>query len=435
MLGAGISGLVAAAELERLGHDVTIWDPAIRAGGKLRTGDIAGVAVDEGAESMLVRVPEGSELARSLGLTLIHPATTQASLLVSGRLRPLPAGTVLGVPTSLRGLLPVLGPLGVARAAADLVLPATPGPPGPPGPDRTVGELVSARVGRRVVERLVDPLLGGVYAGRADDLAVSMVAPTLVDPGRSLLRTAAARRAAAPATGPVFGSVAGGLGGLAATLAGSLGVQWRLGTAVRRLVRASEGFSVEGEPVDGVVLAVPGAPAARLLRGFVADENLPVLPYASVAIVTLVLSAPPPLAGSGFLVAAGEHRMVKGVTLVSQKWGWDAEAPVVVRASVGRYGQIGDLAHDDTELAFLAAAELAEITGFRGRVLARRVTRWDAALPQYRPGHLRRTEALRRALPPGVVVAGAAYDGVGIPACIRSGRAAARGLDATLVGH
>lgn len=429
VVGAGVSGLVAARDLEQAGHEVTVWDPAPRPGGKLRASQIAGVSVDEGAESLLVRAPEGVELADSLGLALVHPATMGARLLVGGRLQLLPAATLLGVPTSLRGLRPVLGAAGVARAAVDLIAPAL-----PVAADPTVAELVGTRLGRRVIDRLVDPLLGGVYAGSADDLAVSMAAPVLRDPGRSLLRTARARRPAPGGDGPVFGSVAGGLGALASALAASLEAQWRLGTAVRRLSAGTGGFTVEGEQFDAVVLAVPGAPAARLLRGLVPDAVLPVVPYASVAIVTLVLSEPPPLAGSGFLVAAGERRVVKAVTLFSQKWGWAPDLPVVVRASVGRYGEGADLVRDDVELAGVVAAEICDITGFRGRVLASRLTRWEAALPQYRPGHPERTLALRRSLPARLVVAGAAYDGVGIPACIRSGRSAARDLCEALVG-
>jgi oxygen-dependent protoporphyrinogen oxidase len=125
---------------------------------------------------------------------------------------------------------------------------------------------------------------------------------------------------------------------------------------------------------------------------------------------------------------------VKAVTLFSQKWGWAPDLPVVVRASVGRYGEGADLVRDDVELAGVVAAEICDITGFRGRVLASRLTRWEAALPQYRPGHPERTLALRRSLPARLVVAGAAYDGVGIPACIRSGRSAARDLCEALVG-
>jgi oxygen-dependent protoporphyrinogen oxidase len=426
VVGAGVAGLTAARVLAEAGLDVTVREASGQPGGKLRTTPLAGQPLDEGAESFLVRVPDGVELAAELGLALRHPVTEGAGVVVDGRLRALPTGTVLGVPTRLTGLTGVLGVTGVARAAADLVLPA-----GHRLDEPTVGELVRARMGDRVADRLVEPLLGGVYAGHADLLGVRAVAPALAGPGRSLLRTARAGRGT-PRPGPVFGTVAGGMGGLVQALAATPRVQLRTGRPVRRLGRHGTGWLVDGEATEGVVLAVPAGSVARLLTDIIGDDAATETRYASVAVIALALSSPPPVSGSGFLVPPREGRMVKAVTLHSQKWG--TGEPWLVRASVGRYGEQDDLGRSDGELAGVAAAELAQLTGWHGRVLASRVSRWDGALPQYLPGHGERVAALRAVLPPGLALAGAGFDGVGVPACIRSGRAAARLLLDLLMG-
>src|SRR6185437_4951377 len=168
VVGGGIAGLAAAYEL-RDRAEVILLESTDQVGGKLRTSEIAGVPVDEGAESMLARVPEAVGLAREIGCDIVHPATSSASIWVGDHLRPLPTGTVLGVPTTPGPLLRsrILSPSGVLRAGADLVLPRTRLPDDP-----AVGEYVRARVGPQIVDRLVDPLLGGVYAGRADELGL-----------------------------------------------------------------------------------------------------------------------------------------------------------------------------------------------------------------------------------------------------------------------
>ncbi len=427
VVGAGIAGLAAARALAEAGAEVVVLERSGRVGGALRTTPIDGVPVEEGADAFLVRVPHAADLAHSVVGELVHPTTGTAAVLAGGRLRPLPAGTILGVPSSLGSVRGMLSPLGLARAALDRVLPAS-----DLGEDPAVGALVRARLGAQVLDRLVDPLLGGVYAGAADGLSVAMTAPQLTAPGRSLLATVAGRR---PSTsdGPVFGSVPGGIGGLPAAVAAELDV--RLETAVTGLEPAASGWTLLTGPAgrqqrlaaDAVVLACPAGPAARLLDGLV--PTTPDTAYASVGIVTLVY--PPGTdtpALSGVLVAPSERRTVKAVTFVGRKWGHAPDAPVVVRASVGRYGQEADLQRPDVELAGVAAAEVGAIAGLRGRPVASRVSRWGGALPQYAPGHRQRVAALRATLPAGIAVAGAAYDGVGIPACIRSGQDAAAAL-------
>ena len=439
VVGAGIAGLAAAHAVAaaNVDVDVTVVDGAQQVGGKLRTSSVAGLDVDEGAESFLVRVPEALDLARAVGLggDVVHPATTSASVWARGMLRPLPPRTLLGVPSSVGSLRGVLSASEAARVALDAVWPRT-----PVGDDVAVGALVARRMGRAVVDRLVDPLLGGVYAGRAHDLSVRATMPQLDVRQRSLM---AAVRAATPATSsavPVFGSVRGGMGRLAAATAGATGASFVMGRLVRRIERTSGGFRVVHGPTideqaldaDAVVVAVPASAAARLLTDVAATAaaELASIDYASVALVTTAWrrSDTRPMHGSGYLVPPASGHPVKAVTFSSAKWAHlDAGDVVVARCSFGRYGESRDLQRDGEELVRLAAHELRSTVGFAGDPVAARVTRWGGGLPQYTVGHVDRVRRIRAAVAavPGLAVCGAAYDGVGIPACIRTGREAA----------
>ena len=441
IVGGGIAGLSAAHEVRRLRPDahVVVLEQSAQVGGKLRSSEVGGVLVDEGADSLLRRVPYALELAQQVGLgdELIAPSTGAASVWTRGALRPLPAGTLLGVPTDLSALARsgLLTGRGLNRVPLDLVLPGA-----PVEDDVAVGQLVARRLGREVVDRLVDPLLGGVYAGRADDLSLHATLPQLAGPAarfRSLLLAARAARPTSSA-GPVFAGLPGGLGRLPAAVARASEAEVRLGTMVRGLSRTERGWRLvtgsAAEPgellVDAVVLAVPAAPAARLLHDVAphAAAEIGLTPYASVGIVTLVLDGPTPGSGSGYLVPAVEGRTTKAVTFTSRKWRHDAGGPAVVRTSVGRAGDAATLQRDDDELVAVVLAEMSEAIGPLPPLRAARVTRWGGGLPQYGVGHLDRVRSARGVLSalPGLAVAGAAYDGVGVPACVGSGRAAAR---------
>lgn len=425
VVGGGIAGLAAAYEL-RDRAEVILLESTGQVGGKLRTSEIAGVPVDEGAESMLARVPEAVGLAREIGCDIVHPATSSASIWVHHRLRPLPTGTVLGVPTTPGPLVRsrILSPWGVLRAGADLVLPST-----RLSEDPAVGEYVRARVGAQIVDRLVDPLLGGVYAGRADELSLQATVPQLVPAlrRRSLIQGARAVRPP-QSDAPVFATVPDGLGAFAAALRDRCSTDVRFGHAVRELRRTPEGWQVDDIAADAVILAVPAAAARRILADVApyASALLGGVPYASVAIATFAYRSVDLPTGSGFLVPPSERRLIKAATFSSRKWAHlDRDGLAIVRCSAGRAGDEQDLQRDDDELTGVLAAELGEATGVHARPVAVRLTRWGGALPQYLPGHLDRVAGIRASLPDGVSVCGAAYDGVGVPACIRSARAAA----------
>lgn len=433
VVGGGISGLAAAWALRDVAT-VTVLETSDRVGGKLRAGSIADVDVDEGAEMVLARRPEAVELIRAVGLgdDLVHPRTTAAQVLVDGALHPLPGGTVLGVPTDPAPFVGILDTADLARIEAE--------PHGSYPPvvdDVAVGALVRQRLGDPVVDRLVDPLLGGVYAGRADRLSLQATVPGLaaelaVD--GSLVR--AARRAAEAARGgegPVFASVRGGLGRLPEAVAEASRAAVRLRTTARLLERTATGWRVitgpTTEPVAfdaaAVVLAVPAPAAARLLAPHVATEALATVELASTALVTWAFARTSLPAASGVLVPAGEGRFVKAVTWSSQKWEHLDGGVTVLRASVGRAGDVADLQRSDDELAALALEDVRALGGPAGEPLQWRVTRWGGGLPQYAPGHLSLVARLRSGLPSGLAVCGAVYDGVGVPACIASGYSAA----------
>jgi oxygen-dependent protoporphyrinogen oxidase len=357
----------------------------------------------------------------------------------------MPAGTLMGLPSDPAVLRGVLTADEVARVSRDTDLPGD-----PPGEDVSVGAWVTERVGRPVVERLVDPLLGGVYAGRADQLSLAATIPQLPRDERSLL--AAVRRAMppTPSTEPVFATVTSGLGSLPSHLAAAVtaaGGSFVTARAVRRLEQTPTGWRVVHGPTtdeqaidtDGVVVAVPAAPAARLLADAVplAAAGLGSIEAASMAIITTAWRAvdAPRLDSSGYLVPAVYGRPVKAVTFSSVKWAHLARRDlVIVRGSIGRHGDVSDLQRDDSELVAAAAAELTSFAGFTGTPIDARVSRWGGGLPQYAVGHPRRVAAIKAAVEavPGLAVCGATYEGVGVPACIRTGQAAAAQIAAGL---
>lgn len=331
----------------------------------------------------------------------------------------------------------VLSDEGLHRIERDTDLPRT-----EVGDDVAVGEYVAARLGREVVDRLVEPLLGGVYAGDAYRISMRSAVPQLFEAARThdslteAVREIQAKAAAAQQTGPVFTGIQGGVGQLPLAVAESVrarGGEIRLNTVVQGLRRTADGWEVviDGrvEEADAVVVAAPAPVAAGLLstESPEAAAELRSVEYASMALITLAyrradVTLPE---GSGFLVPPVDGRTIKASTFASQKWGWIAdENPdvVVLRTSVGRYGETAILEREDAGLVDVSRHDLREATGLDATPLDTRVTRWTDGLPQYPVGHHARVARIREHVGklPGLAVCGAAYDGVGIPACIAS---------------
>ncbi len=415
VIGGGIAGLTSALRLAQAGKKVTLIEGSRHLGGKLRTVD----GWEAGAENFLMRDPAGGpsaavRLVKELGLEdeLRHPEPLKAGLYVNGQLRPLPTGTLLGIP----------GPQAALETIATVT--ATDTDSGKPvlASDAAVGKLVRERFGAEVVDRLVDPLLGGVYAGRADELSIAATMPGLY---QHLLHehTLAAAVAKAMANSKahqqkhVFGTVASGLSTLVNAIAQRL-PSIKTGVPVRSLSEVD---------ADGIVLALPGSKARRLLEPRIAAE-LGDLPYASVGLVTAEFPRFDVPELTGFLVPATEGLAIKAATFFTQKWAHLAGEHVRVRLSLGRAGEPEALQHDDADLTKRALHDLETVLGALPKPVRTRVDRWGGGLPQYAPGHVDRVARARALLPGNIALAGAAYDGVGIPACIASGERAAQSL-------
>jgi oxygen-dependent protoporphyrinogen oxidase len=442
VIGGGISGLAAAKFLADAGQDVVVLEASPQVGGKLKTGSIAGIAMDLGAESVLARRPEAVGLIEAVGLgeDVIAPVTTAASVRVGGALHPLPRMTMLGIPADLQAARDS-GALSEAALAALAAEPGLPGLP-PMVEDVAVGLLVRERLGDEVADRLVEPLLGGVYAGRANDLSLRATIPALAGAladGGSLIH--AAQRVTDTGThdpgkdGPVFASLRGGIGRLPTQLARRLNV--RTNVTVRALERTVTGFRLvcgsvpESEVIEAeaVVVALPASKAARLLTDVApaASSELAEVELASMALTTFAFRDIDLFDGSGVLVGAREGLAVKAITVSSQKWPMQSEGLTLLRASVGRAGETEILQREDADLVALVRRDLRAILGITAEPIDTVVTRWGGGLPQYAVGHVDKVARIRASVEkvPGLAVAGATYDGVGIPACIASARAAA----------
>jgi oxygen-dependent protoporphyrinogen oxidase len=461
VVGGGISGLSAAWEVtggvaQRAdAPTVTLLEASPRLGGPLRSEDFGGRIVDMGPDGFLGRRHEAVDLCREVGIAdaLAPIAARGASVWAGGRLRRLPEGHVLGIPTRFwptarSGIVGVRGALGLAR---DVVLPR-PDTRGPIG-DRSIGPLVAHKLGRRVVDTLVDPLIGGIHAGSVDDMSAAATFPPLLAAAQRRGGLMRALRAEVPAPDPdgppLFWSLDGGMSSLVRALAQALaarGVDVRLSSPADRLERKPGGWTVESAGLvveaDAVVLATPAPATARLLRPH--DDEvaglLAAIDYASVVLVTFRVGAdetPSTLDGTGFLVPRhGPHKgrepwAVTACTFLDRKWPHlQREGEILLRASLGRIDDTRAAGWSDEEVAERSWEELGALMDVGGQPQDAAVVRYDDAFPQYRVHHLLRTAGVESALARlgGVTVAGAAYHGVGIPACIASGRAAAHAL-------
>lgn len=455
VIGGGIAGLAAAQRVSRsaaeagIDLEITVLEADPVLGGKIRTSPFAGLpAVDEGPDAFLARVPWATALAREVGLgdDLVSPEAASAAVWWNG-LQPIPEGLLLGLPTDIGKLARsrLLTWRGKARAALEPVLPGTAIDDGP-GVD-SVGAYVRARFGDEVHERLVDPLVGSIYAADTDRFSLAAV-PQLDEIARRarsvLLGTR--RRPATPApgaAGPVFFTPRGGMADLVMATARAVersGGVVRTGVDVSSIERQAAGWAVDGVPTDAVILACPAAAASRLLAtvASAASATIARIDAADVVMVTMAVPRadwPDRLrAMSGYLVPKPVQQLVTAASFGSQKWAqWSSPDQIVLRISLGRDG-LPVLHLDDTELIAAAVGEVSRHLGVDLQPTAHRITRWAGAFPQYRPLHHRLVDEAEQHLPAGLAIAGASYHGIGIPACIRSAQRAAE-LTLASLGH
>ena len=448
VIGGGLSGLTAAYQLSRElpGAPITVLEASGAVGGALDTVDFPSGPMELGAEAFIGRRPEASELVAELGLSdqLRHPGPLRPALLTGGRLVPMPAGTMMGMPSDVEALSEVLTPEESAVAARERELPLA----WEPGSDVSLGDLVARRFGPAVVARLVDPMLGGVYAAPSRGLGLRQVIPGVadaLDAGAPTLSAAVETLLGRRATGPVFATLDSGYRTLVDALATASGAQIRTNSTCTALRRTGAGYALtvsggggsERVAADLVVVAVPVPRAVPLLAaagvtdtvvGGVADIRT-----ASSALVALEVDRDLPLPErSGVLVATDEPVPFKAMTFSSRKWPHlDNRLGHLVRVSFGRLDDDEVLRTDDAALTRLARTALEQVCGSPATILYSRVRRWDDALAEIGPGHRERIAAVRAGLAdqlPGLELVGGATEGVGVPACIGSARAAARRL-------
>jgi len=438
VVGGGITGLSTALYLARQTDpddvEIVVREADDRLGGKLRTTPFGGLpAVDEGADSFLARVPAASQLADDVGLSNELTSPTNAKPAVwFNELHPIPEGLALGVPGDVRhlassGLLSIRGKL---RAALEPLLPRR------ADAGDSIGRLIRSRFGDEVQDRLVDALIGSIYAADTDRFSLASVPQLATLSGsRSLLLAARRTRAAGPAVaGPIFLAPTQGMAALVDAVAGAAraeGVAIQRRTPVAEIAADGAGWRVDEEPAHDVVLATPAASTAPLLRQGApeAARLLAAMEHAGVAIVTLRLADwPAPLHHrSGYLVPKPVQRTVTAVSFGSQKWAhWrTADDSEILRISLGRDGLPIDQLDDD-QLVERAVDEVGRHLAHDLRPTATRVSRWPAAFPQYRPFHQDWVARVEAALPAGLHVTGASYRGIGVAACIaQAGRTAA----------
>jgi len=458
VVGGGIAGLAAAWELSRATEPprIEVIEASSRVGGLLATTSFAGREIDLGADGYLARRHEATALVTELGLAdqLEAVDASGASIWLRGALYEIPAGVVLGVPTSFDTVRAVAGLSRHARWAAwrDEHFPRALDV----GDDITIGEIVRTKLGAELAYRFVEPMVGGIQAGRIDDLSAKSIFPDLYEAARrggSLMkglrpaRSGPGHSPTAASPGPLFYSLAEGVGSLPMQLARQLrerGVFIRESVAVTALRRSGSGdypWEVDTAstttPADAVVLAAPAPVAARLLGEMdPALAALGAVTYAGAAMVTLSYSRDEltlPAHGTGVLIPLGTPwrgegtLMVTAITFLDRKWPHlRRDDDVLVRAHVGRSDDDRWASLSDDELSARVATELAVVLARAGAPRDAIVQRWPKGLPQYRVDHEAMVGGARGAAAAlGVALAGGAYDGVGVPASIGSGRRAA----------
>jgi oxygen-dependent protoporphyrinogen oxidase len=450
IVGGGIAGLATAYELSRRGLSFVVLESTSRAGGVIVSEAIDGFTIDGGPDALLIQKPDGIRLCEEIGLgdRLVPTRLPRIAYIQrGGRLHPLPAASVLGIPTRIGPFIRtrLFSWPGKLRMGMEVFV-----PPRRDDADESIGAFMARRFGREAVDYLAEPLLAGIHAGDVDRLSIHALFPRFVAAERtygSLLR--AFRRPSGTTSGTrpptndgAFKSLPGGLSEMVHALVTTLGdARVRTRTPVAAItgdgpfvVHAESGDTFEAR---AVVLATPAYTTAALTRR--ADAELSRLcadvPYASAATVALGFpreAVGHPLTGSGFVVPRVEGTRLLAASWLSSKWAGRApDDKVLLRAFVGGARDPRVLERSDAELIALSLAALRPLLAITGTPLLTRVYRFENANAQHEVGHLARLAAIERALArhPGLFVTGSGFRGVGIPDCVADGRATAKGVD------
>jgi protoporphyrinogen/coproporphyrinogen III oxidase len=471
VVGGGISGLATAfALLQRastagLSLRCTVLDADSSWGGKIVTHRVGDIVTEAGPDSFLSQKPAALDLCTKLGLAdqLINTNETvkKACVLYKGRMHDLPEGLLSFVPRQLKPFLRsgLLSWRGLVRMGLEIAV-----PPGPSTGDESLAGFLRRRFGAQAYERVLEPLMAGIYAGDAEQMSLRATFPRFFELEQqhgSVVRgmMEAKKTAAAASSGQgrrtMFVSLRNGLGDLVTALTHRLteqGAELRLGTRVEALrVRSHELgrwmydlilHDGSARSAESVVLATPAHVSSDLLRPLspIAGGVLDLIPYASTATIAMAFprAMTSGIEGFGCIVPRAEHRALIAATWTSLKWPHRAPADqLLVRCYVGGVGREEILHLDDAALTAKVRAELAALCGIRAEPSYTEVNRWWRAMPQYTLGHLDRLAQLDAAVSryPGLVLTGAGYRGVGIPDCIRDGATAAERIVQDLVGE
>ena len=441
VVGGGIAGLSAAYELQARGLSFVLLERTARPGGVIVSEEVDGYTIDGGPDSLLVQKPEAIALCREIGLgdRLITTKPPRLAFIQrAGRLHPLPAHSVLGIPTRIgpfvgTGLFTWAGKL---RMASELFVPAR-----RDGADESIGSFMRRRFGEEATTYLAEPLLAGIHAGDVDRLSIKALFPRLVETERTQGSLIAAFSRAAPspaAADGAFRSLPGGLSEMVRTLAARLPPDaLRFSTPARRVLVAParvETAAGESLAARAVIITAPAYVAADLLRDQDGDiaRMCQDVRYASTATIALAFprsAVKHPLNGSGFVVPRTERTGILAASWLSSKWPHRApDDRVLMRAFFGGARDEHALDQSDTQLEEVALSALRPLLGISGDPLLSRVYRFDRASPQHEVGHLARIEALDRRLAetPGLFMTGSGLRGVGIPDCVADARATAK---------
>ena len=445
VIGGGIAGLVTAWEVARSGRTVMLFEAGPSVGGCIARHRVAGLDLDAGAESFAIATSSVLDLIGDLGLSdqVVSPKPDGAWVRHAGGSAPLPTDSLLGIPAHpmARDVRRVLGPVGAARAAFDLLLPRRTGTTA-----TTLGGLVTRRMGRTVVKRLVEPVAGGVYSTDPDELELDSVQPrlraTVVEAG-SLATAVRSLRATAARPGSAVAGLAGGLYTLVEALRADIerrGGRIVLDTPVRAAAQTVDGWQIlvgdDQMGADDVVLAVPGAAISRVLALVDVDVPASAAVTNTVRLVTLVVDRPEldvHPRGTGILVSQHASGVTaKALTHATAKWAWlaDAAGPGrhVLRLSYGRGDE--EFPDDLVATALRDASVLLDVELDRSHLIDSDVVGWTSALPRPQPGHRAAMTALQSQIAdqPGLYLTGSMTDGTGLAAVVSGARATARRL-------
>lgn len=450
VVGGGISGLTTAYAIGRLpsAPQVTLLESLPRLGGCISGSPFAGLRnVDESADAFLVRTPAALELAQqvNLGSELTEPATGHAYIW-HRRLHNIPEPTMLGIPANRSAILNtrLLSTRGAIRAMVEPFIPRSKNNLSTQIADDCLGDLIRSRFGNQVLERIVDPLVGSIYATDTDHFSIDgmpQIADLVRRPGSLMKSANEVVGARVPGTA-VFAAPLRGMSSLIDALVAAVqqqGAIVHIASPVTEIQQPSRGkFLVNTSSAslraDAVVMATPARHTANFVHSLNSDAGqiLAGAEHASVVIITLAISRDQwssKITGSGYLVPKPVQRAVTAVSFGSNKWKhWNPhDNSMILRVSLGRDG--APMHHlDDDELLQMSLTDLELHLGRQFTPHATRVTRWVEAFPQYRPGHIKRVNQLDVLLhnsAPGLFLTGASYRGIGIPACIQQARRAA----------